>query len=138
MIAIEEQEDRVDGSEATPPALVEVQDLKVHFPITSGGLLRRRIGAVKAVDGVSFTVRRGETLGLVGESGCGKSTTGRAVLQLYRPTAGRVGLVNRELVERSPLRGYLAIGVDDLRERPALRSSAHGCSARHVDDPEPR
>jgi oligopeptide transport system ATP-binding protein len=90
MIAIEEQEDRVDGSEATPPALVEVQDLKVHFPITSGGLLRRRIGAVKAVDGVSFTVRRGETLGLVGESGCGKSTTGRAVLQLYRPTAGRV------------------------------------------------
>jgi oligopeptide transport system ATP-binding protein len=70
--------------------LVTVDDLAVHFPITSGIVLRHKIGAVRAVDGLSFTVKKGETLGLVGESGCGKSTTGRAILQLIRPTAGRV------------------------------------------------
>jgi oligopeptide/dipeptide ABC transporter ATP-binding protein len=70
--------------------LVKVRDLKMHFPITQGIIVQRRIGAVKAVDGVTFDVQRGETLGLVGESGCGKSTTGRAILQLYRPTAGEV------------------------------------------------
>jgi oligopeptide transport system ATP-binding protein len=69
---------------------VTVDDLSVHFPITSGIVFRHKIGAVRAVDGLSFTVTRGETLGLVGESGCGKSTTGRAILQLIRPTAGRV------------------------------------------------
>jgi oligopeptide transport system ATP-binding protein len=70
--------------------LVTVDDLSVHFPITSGIVFRHKIGAVRAVDGLSFTVMQGETLGLVGESGCGKSTTGRAILQLIRPTAGRV------------------------------------------------
>ncbi|NOX60733.1 MAG: ATP-binding cassette domain-containing protein [Chloroflexi bacterium] len=69
--------------------LLRVEDLKVHFPIY-GGVLGRKVGAVKAVDGVSFTIRTGETLGLVGESGCGKSTTGRAIIQLQRATAGRV------------------------------------------------
>ena len=71
-------------------ALVRVEDLRVHFPITSGIVFQRKVGAVHAVDGLSFDVRRGETLGLVGESGCGKSTTGRAILQLIRPTTGRV------------------------------------------------
>ena len=71
-------------------ALVTVDDLAVHFPITSGIVFRRKIGAVRAVDGLSFSVMPGETLGLVGESGCGKSTTGRAILQLIRPTTGRV------------------------------------------------
>ena len=71
-------------------SLVQVSDLMMHFPITSGLLIQRRVGAIRAVDGVSFDIRRGETLGLVGESGCGKSTTGRAILQLYRPTAGHV------------------------------------------------
>jgi oligopeptide transport system ATP-binding protein len=71
-------------------ALVHVRDLKMHFPITQGIIFQRRVGAVKAVDGVSFDIVKGETLGLVGESGCGKSTTGRAILQLYRPTAGDV------------------------------------------------
>ena len=70
--------------------LITVDALSVHFPITSGIVFRHKVGAVRAVDGLSFTVKRGETLGLVGESGCGKSTTGRAILQLIRPTAGRV------------------------------------------------
>jgi oligopeptide transport system ATP-binding protein len=69
--------------------LVQVRDLKMHFPVYSG-LLRRRTGAVKAVDGVSFDILPGETLGLVGESGCGKSTVGRALLRLYEPTSGQV------------------------------------------------
>ena len=69
--------------------LIDVKGLKVHFPI-KGGLLSRTVATVKAVDGVDLFVRSGETLGLVGESGCGKSTTGRAILQLIRPTAGSV------------------------------------------------
>jgi len=71
-------------------ALIQVRNLKMHFPITRGLLFQRKVGAIKAVDGISFDIKRGETLGLVGESGCGKSTTGRALLQLYRPTAGEV------------------------------------------------
>lgn len=69
--------------------LLRVDNLVKHFPIMRG-LLQKQVGAVRAVDGVSFELKRGETLGLVGESGCGKSTTGRAVLQLYRPTSGNV------------------------------------------------
>ena len=69
--------------------LLQVQGLKKHFPIQSG-ILRRTTGYVKAVDGVDFAIRRGETLGLVGESGCGKSTTGRCILRGYDPTAGDV------------------------------------------------
>lgn len=72
------------------PKILEVNNLKMHFPLTQGIIFQRQVGAVKAVDGVSFSVRQGETLGLVGESGCGKSTTGRAILQLYKPTAGEV------------------------------------------------
>ena len=68
---------------------MRVDDLKMHFPIYAG-LLRRQVGAVKAVDGVTFDIYRGETLGLVGESGCGKSTTGRAMLRLYDPTDGEI------------------------------------------------
>jgi len=71
-------------------AQVEVNDLHVHFPLYRGAVFRRRVAVVRAVDGVSFKVRAGETLGLVGESGCGKSTTGRAILQLDRPTSGEV------------------------------------------------
>ncbi len=79
--------------------LVDIKDLKMHFPVKSNGLLRRTIGAVKAVDGLSFTVKRGETLGLVGESGCGKSTTGRAILQLHRPTSGSVMFDGQDLTK---------------------------------------
>ncbi len=82
--------------DSTSRPLVEVRDLQVHFPIRSG-LLLRSTGAVKAVDGVSFEIRRGETLGLVGESGCGKTTTGRALLRLIEPTAGSVKFDGQEL-----------------------------------------
>ena len=70
--------------------LLEVQDLRMYFPVTSGTFWRRKVADLKAVDGLSFTVHEGETLGLVGESGCGKTTAGRAILQLYRPTGGHV------------------------------------------------
>jgi peptide/nickel transport system ATP-binding protein len=70
--------------------LVDVEDLKVWFPIKSGLVLDRHVGDVKAVDGVSLSIERGETLGLVGESGCGKSTVGRAIIRLYEPTSGRI------------------------------------------------
>ena len=78
-------------------ALVQIEDLKVHFPIYRG-IIRRQVGSVKAVDGVSFKIRKGETLGLVGESGCGKTTTGRAIVQLYEPTAGRILFKGVDLV----------------------------------------
>ncbi|MBH38837.1 MAG: peptide ABC transporter substrate-binding protein [Chloroflexi bacterium] len=70
--------------------LVEVNNLKMHFPVTSGLLFQREVAQVKAVDDISFSIRKGETLGLVGESGCGKTTAGRCILQLYKPTAGEV------------------------------------------------
>lgn len=81
-----------------PDVLLKVKELKKHFPIRRG-ILQRQVGAVKAVDGVSFDVRRGETLGLVGESGCGKSTTGRVILQLHKATAGEVVLDGKELTQ---------------------------------------
>lgn len=94
------------AQETTTPAttgttLVDVKGLKVHFPI-KGGILNRTVANVKAVDGVDMFIRRGETLGLVGESGCGKSTTGRAILQLIKPTAGSVVFEGDELTKLSP------------------------------------
>jgi oligopeptide transport system ATP-binding protein len=79
--------------------LLEVRDLKMHFPITRGIIFQRQVGAIKAVDGIDFEMYRGETLGLVGESGCGKSTTGRAILQLHRPTDGSVLFEGKELTK---------------------------------------
>jgi oligopeptide transport system ATP-binding protein len=78
--------------------ILRVDDLKMHFPIYRG-VFQRQVGAVRAVDGISFNVIRGETLGLVGESGCGKSTTGRAILQLYKPTAGEVHFEDVDLIK---------------------------------------
>ncbi|MDM7255783.1 MAG: ATP-binding cassette domain-containing protein, partial [Paracoccus sp. (in: a-proteobacteria)] len=92
--------------------LVEVENLKMYFPITAG-LLRRKVGDVKAVDDVSFTIYEGETLGLVGESGCGKSTAGRALLRLYDPTAGRIVIDGRDVTRA---------GATELRRlRPTMQ-----------------
>src|SRR6266568_3945572 len=84
--------------EKTGTTLVDVKGLKVHFPV-KGGILGRTVAKVKAVDGVDLFVKRGETLGLVGESGCGKSTAGRAILQLIKPTEGSVKLDGVELTK---------------------------------------
>jgi oligopeptide transport system ATP-binding protein len=87
--------------------LLEVTDVVKHFPIKSGIVIDRQVGAVRAVDGVSFSVAEGETLGLVGESGCGKSTLARSILQLLRPTSGSVRFRDTELTE---------LGRRDLRQ----------------------
>ncbi len=81
--------------------LLEVKNLKMHFPIESGIIFRKQVGAIRAVDGVDFQIRQGETLGLVGESGCGKSTTARAVAQLYTPTSGEVLFEGKDLCKAS-------------------------------------
>ena len=81
--------------------LVEVRNLQMHFPVTAGIIFQRAVAHIKAVDDVSFFVRKGETLGLVGESGCGKTTTGRCILQLYKPTAGQVLFDGQELTGMS-------------------------------------
>lgn len=89
-------------AEATAAApLVRVEGLKMYFPVYSG-LFRAHTGDVKAVDDISFSIARGETLGLVGESGCGKSTVGRALLRLYEPTAGKVEIDGEEITTLSP------------------------------------
>jgi oligopeptide/dipeptide ABC transporter ATP-binding protein len=88
--------------------LLEVRGLAMHFPITEGMVLSRRIGEVKAVDGVDFSIARGETLGLVGESGCGKTTTGRCILRLERPTAGEI-LFDGKDVNRLDREGLTAL-----------------------------
>ncbi len=88
-------------TEAPNEPLIRVEDLKMHFPIYTG-VFRRHSGDVKAVDGVSFTIQPGETLGLVGESGCGKSTVGRAMLRLYEPTAGRVMIGGEDIATLEP------------------------------------
>ncbi len=99
-----------DAAPAQP--LVQVRDLKMYFPIYSG-VLRRKTGDVKAVDGISFDIFKGETLGLVGESGCGKSTVGRALLRLYEPTAGSVSIGGTNV---------LSLGDEALRKtRPQMQ-----------------
>jgi len=88
------------GATASPDgALLEVTDLEKHFPIRKGILIERHVGDVKAVDGVSFSITEGHTLGLVGESGSGKSTTGYCILQLMRPTGGSVRFMGEELTQ---------------------------------------
>ena len=102
--------DTVLSDTVLPDTVLEVRDLKVHFPVMAGAVVRRQVGSVKAVDGVSFAVKRGETLGLVGESGCGKSTTGLAVLKMIDITAGQVVFEGEDIT-----------GHDRNRMRPIRR-----------------
>jgi oligopeptide transport system ATP-binding protein len=90
-----------EAARSETEVLLEVRDLVKHYPVSSG-FLGRQVGLLRAVDGVSFAIRRGETLGLVGESGCGKTTTGRCVLQLERPTSGSVRFEGQELTTLAP------------------------------------
>jgi peptide/nickel transport system ATP-binding protein len=106
------------GNGAPDGALVEVENLRVWFPIKSGVVLDRHIGDIKAVDDVSFSISRGETLGLVGESGCGKSTVGRTILRLYEPTAGKVVFDGKDITKLSqnelrPLRRRMQMVFQD-------------------------
>jgi oligopeptide transport system ATP-binding protein len=96
--------------------LLSVRDLRVHFPVRRGIVFQKQVGSVKAVDGVDLEVRRGETLGLVGESGCGKSTTGRAILQLERPTSGEVWFDGEELTSLWRKRMGRWVWSDRLRD----------------------
>jgi peptide/nickel transport system ATP-binding protein len=113
--------DRVTATEARTNGagpLVELEDVKQYFPIKSGLVLDRHVGDIRAVDGVSLTIRRGETLGLVGESGCGKSTVGRTILRLYKPTAGRIVFDGRDITDLSegelrPLRRRMQMVFQD-------------------------
>jgi oligopeptide transport system ATP-binding protein len=93
---------------AAAEPILRVEDLKVHFPVTKGIVIQRQVATVKAVDGVSFTIKRGETLGLVGESGSGKSTTGLAVLRMLTPTAGRIVFEGRDI---APAQGAELLAV---------------------------
>jgi len=86
---------------ATTDNLLEVTGLEKHFPIKRGAIVQRKVGAVRAVDGIDFAIRPGETLGLVGESGCGKSTTGRLVTRLLEPTGGKVVFDGRDITHLS-------------------------------------
>ncbi|MED4235987.1 ABC transporter ATP-binding protein [Priestia megaterium] len=85
-------------TKAMKDVLLEVQHLKTYYPI-HGGFFRKKIGDVKAVDGISFAIRKGETLGLVGESGCGKSTAGRTILRLLEPTSGKIIFDGKDITE---------------------------------------
>jgi oligopeptide transport system ATP-binding protein len=88
-----------DNGKSTNEFLLDVKNLKMYFPITQGIIIQRHIGDIKAVDDISFAIKKGETMGLVGESGCGKSTTGRAILQLYRPTGGNIIFEGQDLTQ---------------------------------------
>jgi oligopeptide/dipeptide ABC transporter ATP-binding protein len=106
------------GVEPSSDDLLLVEDLKKHFPVTRGIVFQRQVGAVKAVDGVSFTVKRGETLGVVGESGCGKSTMARCIMKLLEPTAGRVVFDGRDIsrysrVQMRPVRREMMMIFQD-------------------------
>ena len=108
--------------------ILSVRDLKMYFPVTRG-LLRRKVADVKAVDGVTFNLKRGETLGLVGESGCGKTTVGRCVIRLYQPTSGQIIFENQDVSrypekKMRPLRSNMALIFQDPYSSLDPRQSA--------------
>ena len=98
--------------------LLEVQGLKMHFPISEGFFFNKNVSLVKAVDSINFSIKRGDTLGLVGESGCGKTTTGRCILQLEKATEGKIVFEGQDLTqldssELSPLRQKIQVIFQD-------------------------
>jgi|GEM_PF-1951874 len=113
------------ATEAPPPprvagtdTLVKVRDLKMHFPVTEGAFISRVVAHVKAIDGISFDIRKGETLGLVGESGCGKTTTSRCILQLEKATNGEIWFDGHELnklnkLQMRPIRQRIQVIFQD-------------------------
>jgi ABC-type microcin C transport system duplicated ATPase subunit YejF len=108
--------------------ILEVKDLKMYFPVTRG-LLKKKVADVKAVDGVSFKLKKGETLGLVGESGCGKTTIGRCVIRLYQPTAGQIIFEGQDIASAPenkirPLRRKLSLIFQDPYSSLDPRQSA--------------
>lgn len=124
-----------------PTPLIRVRDLVMHFPIYAG-LLRRRRGEVRAVDGISFDIHAGETLGLVGESGCGKSTVGRAMLRLYEPTAGRVELDGTDILAQPPralraLRPHMQMVFQDPQASLNPRMTVAQIIAEPLDEHSP-
>lgn len=108
--------------------IAQIQDLKMYFPVTRG-LLRKKVADVKAVDGVTFNLKRGETLGLVGESGCGKTTVGRCILRLYKPTSGQIIFENEDISAYNdkklrPFRSKIALIFQDPYSSLDPRQSA--------------
>jgi len=137
-----------DGAPADGEVLLDVRDLTMHFPVYRGTIIQRQVGAVQAVDRVTFQVRRGRTLGLVGESGCGKSTTGRCIIQLNRPTAGAILFDGQDLCklgakEMRRMRRHLQIIFQDpyssLNPRMTVREilgeplEIHGLGANRAE-----
>src|SRR5581483_9239628 len=131
--------DSLPPGEAAPP-LLQLVDLRMHFPITRGVVFQRQVGAVRAVDGVSLEVRRGETLGLVGESGCGKTTIGRCIVRLYEPTGGQILIDGRDVAhvggrEMRPLRRRVQMIFQDpyssLNPRMTVRQTLEEPLATH-------
>ena len=121
-----------------PRPLIEVEGLKMYFPITAG-LLRRKVGDVKAVDDVSFSILQGETLGLVGESGCGKSTCGRAILRLYDPTAGAIRINGQDIAtlpqsELRPMRPKMQMVFQDPQASLNARMSVAAIISEPLDE----
>lgn len=136
-----------DGQKQLPKTILEVNNLKMHFPVRQG-VLRRQVGAVKAVDGVSFIIKQGETLGLVGESGCGKSTTGETILRLLEPTGGQIIFDGRDITtlkgkEMRQVRRHMQIIFQDPYASLNPRSTVNniigeGLDIHHIGNKEER
>ena len=123
-------------------ALVEVRDLVKHFPLTRGIVFQRKVGAVHAVDGVSFDVLRGETLGIVGETGCGKTTTARLVMRLLEPTSGTIRFDGEDVTHLrrgalKPLRREMQMIFQDPYSSLNPRKTVGAIIAHAVRDPWP-
>jgi peptide/nickel transport system ATP-binding protein/oligopeptide transport system ATP-binding protein len=125
--------------------VLEVEGLVKHFPIL-GGLLQRRVGEVRAVDGVSFAIAKGETLGLVGESGCGKSTIGKTVLKLIEPTAGRILLGGEDVTKLKPgamwphrqrIQTIFQDPYSSMNPRLPAGTASRACSSASASGPTP-